>query len=73
VLRRREPMLTHPYRTWGYPAVSVIFVTLAAALLMSAFFSSRAAAFFCLALIASGITLYVTHRWRSSKIRPNAA
>ncbi len=62
VLRRREPKLARPYRTWGYPFVPGIFVTLAALLLAGAFISDRADALWCLAFIASGIPAY--HLWR---------
>jgi APA family basic amino acid/polyamine antiporter len=58
VLRRREPHLPRPYRTWGYPAVPAIFVALAAVLLVSTFFLSRLDVIWCLILIGSGIPVY---------------
>ncbi|MGH9446973.1 MAG: APC family permease [Terriglobia bacterium] len=67
VLRRREPGLARPYRTWGYPAVPAIFVAAAAALLVSAYFSSRSDVLWCLALISAGIPLYVYWRMRAHR------
>ena len=28
VLRRREPLLARPYRTWGYPVTPAVFIAL---------------------------------------------
>lgn len=58
VLRRRKPDLPRPYRTWGYPAVPVIFVVLACALLGGALFTSRSDALWSFGLVASGIPIY---------------
>ncbi|HEV2178649.1 MAG TPA: amino acid permease [Terriglobia bacterium] len=71
VLRRRQPNLARPYRTWGYPFVPLIFVTLAVVLLADAFVERRADALWCLALVASGIPVYfVWRRWRGRASRP---
>ena len=59
VLRRREPELARPYRTWGYPWVPLIFIGLAIALLVDALFQRRADALWCLALVASGLPVYL--------------
>jgi basic amino acid/polyamine antiporter, APA family len=58
VLRRREPHLIRPYRTWGYPFIPAIFVSLAAVLLVSACFSSPSDVIWCFVLIGSGIPAY---------------
>jgi len=58
VLRRKEPQLIRPYKTWGYPVVPAVFVVLAALLLTNAFIFQRSDALWCLALIASGIPAY---------------
>jgi APA family basic amino acid/polyamine antiporter len=39
VLRRRQPQLPRPYRTWGYPYLPFIFVALSGALLLNTIFS----------------------------------
>jgi len=58
VLRRKEPQLARPYKTWGYPVVPAVFVVLAVLLLANAFVFERSDALWCLALIASGIPAY---------------
>lgn len=58
VLRRREPSLSRPYRTWGYPVTPAVFIAVAAVLLINAFFSTRTDAIWCFALIGSGIPAY---------------
>lgn len=58
VLRWREPQLARPYKTWGYPVVPALFVTLSVLLLVNAFVFQRADALWCLALIATGIPAY---------------
>jgi APA family basic amino acid/polyamine antiporter len=65
VLRKREPALTRPYRTWGYPIVPAVFVVLAAALLGDAVFTSRPNVLWCVGLIGSGIPAYYLWKlWR---------
>ncbi|MGH9357282.1 MAG: APC family permease [Terriglobia bacterium] len=58
VLRRKEPQLVRPYRTWGYPIVPATFIGLAGFLLANAFVFQRADALWSLALIGSGIPAY---------------
>lgn len=67
VLRRREPSLHRPYRTWGYPATPALFIAVAILLLINAFFSSRSDALWCLILIGSGIPAYFL--WKFWKMR----
>jgi len=63
VLRRREPGLARPYRTWGYPVVPAIFVLLAALFLVNTFLERRADSLWGLALMGSGIPAYGLWRW----------
>ncbi len=58
ILRRREPGLPRPYRTWGYPIVPGIFVALSVLLLINTFVEQRADSLWGLALVGSGIPLY---------------
>ncbi|MDE3179311.1 MAG: amino acid permease [Acidobacteriota bacterium] len=58
VLRRREPELKRPYKTWGYPVVPAVFVIVAVGLLIDTYFTSRESVLWCLALIGSGIPAY---------------
>ena len=58
VLRRREPDLPRPYRTWGYPLVPAIFVILAVCLLVNTFWQQRADSLWGVVLVGSGIPAY---------------
>jgi len=65
VLRRREPALARPYRTWGYPAVPAVFVILAVLFLANTFAEQRSDLLWCLALMASGVPAYLLWQlWR---------
>ncbi len=65
ILRRREPALPRPYRTWGYPFVPVIFVILSAGLLANTFLERRSDSLWGLVLMGSGIPAYFLWRvWR---------
>jgi APA family basic amino acid/polyamine antiporter len=65
LLRRREPALARPYRTWGYPLVPGIFVILSAALLVNTFVEQRADSLWGLVLMGSGVPAYLLwNLWR---------
>lgn len=64
-LRRREPGLERPYRTWGYPVVPAVFVTLACLLLFNTFREQRSDSLWGLLLVGSGIPAYFIWKpWR---------
>jgi basic amino acid/polyamine antiporter, APA family len=68
VLRRREPALERPYRTWGYPLVPAIFVTLSVLLLVNTFVEQRSDSLWGLLLVGSGIPAYFLWRqWQGEK------
>src|SRR5262249_37109001 len=58
VLRRRDPNLPRPYRTWGYPIVPGLFVILSIGLLVNTFVEQRADSLWGVVLVASGIPAY---------------
>jgi len=58
VLRRKRPDLPRPYRTWGYPAVPVLFVLSALFLVLSTLFDSPRESLLGLALIFLGLPFY---------------
>jgi basic amino acid/polyamine antiporter, APA family len=68
VLRRREPALERPYRTWGYPVVPAIFVILAAMLLINTFVERRNDSLWGLLLVATGIPAYYLYKLRRSRL-----
>jgi APA family basic amino acid/polyamine antiporter len=57
-LRRREPGLHRPFRTWGYPWVPLIFLAASAAFLVGSILSDRENSRYALALIALSYPLY---------------
>ena len=68
ILRRTEPNLIRPYRTSGYPIVSLIFVLLAVLLLINTFLERRTDSLWGLALMASGIPAYlIWKQWKHQK------
>ncbi|MGB6876540.1 MAG: amino acid permease [Candidatus Acidiferrales bacterium] len=62
VLRRREPDMPRPYRTWGYPIVPLIFVLGALALTVNTFVQKPVSSSLCILMMLIGIIFYV--RWR---------
>jgi APA family basic amino acid/polyamine antiporter len=68
ILRQREPALARPYRTWGYPFVPAIFVTLSAGLLINTFVERRSDSLWGLALMGCGIPAYfLWSLWRRKR------
>jgi basic amino acid/polyamine antiporter, APA family len=68
VLRRKNPNLVRPYRTWGYPWVPLAFVGVTILLLYQTLVSSPRASGIGLAVIALGIPFFFywkRHRKRS--------
>lgn len=62
VLRRKRPDLVRPYRTLGYPVVPVLFVLVAAALLVSTLQSSPRESLMGIGIILAGLPFY--RYWR---------
>lgn len=67
VLRHTRPDLERPYRTWGYPAVPLVFL-LASLFLLGNYLVSEPAAFAVdVVVILSGVPVYFGwKRWRAS-------
>ena len=65
ILRRRQPLLPRPYRTWGYPFVPLAFVLVAVFILANTFLERRSDALWCLGLVGSGVPAYFV--WRICK------
>ena len=72
IFRRKEPDAVRPYRTWGYPAVPLLFI---AASLLLLYYSFRADVKYSLleiAMIAAGVPFYLYFAAkRSSEICPS--
>ncbi len=58
VLRRREPALSRPYRTWGYPATPAFFIVLSLWMAAHALIERPAASWAGLATVAIALALY---------------
>lgn len=58
VLRRKRPQMARPYRTPGYPMVPVLFVLVAACLLVSTLVESPRESLMGLAVIVAGLPCY---------------
>jgi len=65
LLRRKEPNLPRPYRTWGYPWVPAIFLLMASVLLVYTFRQNLRESVLGLGLILVGLPLYWFWRRRS--------
>jgi len=68
VLRRKRPDLPRPYRTLGYPLVPVLFVVMAAAIVISALYNSPRESLKGLVLIFAGLPFYF--HWRKHRVSP---
>lgn len=65
IYRKRETYDPRSYRTWGYPAVPIIFVATAVLLVSNTVAHSPQDSLICLVLVALGIPAYVYWRSRS--------
>jgi APA family basic amino acid/polyamine antiporter len=58
VLRRREPELPRPARTWGYPVTPLLFVALSAWMIVHALVQNPASSWAGLATLGAGVALH---------------
>ena len=58
VLRRNEPDLPRPYRTWGYPATPLLFIGLCLWMVVHTLIDKPLAALAGLGTVAAGLLLY---------------
>jgi basic amino acid/polyamine antiporter, APA family len=61
-LRHKEPNMSRPYKTWGYPVVPILFVIGAVALTVNSLIAMPVRSGIGLALILVGLIFYA--RWR---------
>jgi len=69
VLRRRRPDLPRPYRTWGYPIVPLIFITLATLLVINLAILAPETAGIGYLIALTGIPVYLLWRKNASPSR----
>jgi len=65
VLRRRAPALERPYRTWGYPVVPLIYITLALFLVVDLLWLAPSTSGAGYLIVLAGIPVYFAWRRRS--------
>jgi APA family basic amino acid/polyamine antiporter len=58
IFRRREPDAERPYRTWGYPVVPIVFLTLSAGLIIQTIINTPKQSAIGLGLILLGLPVY---------------
>jgi APA family basic amino acid/polyamine antiporter len=71
VLRRRAPALARPYRTWGYPAVPIVFIVMCLAVFASIVASQPLKSLVGAGLLAVGVPVYLI--WKDRPGRDPAA
>ena len=64
VLRRKQPTLERPYRMWGYPVTPLLFLLVAGGFLVNTLIEKPGPSLAGLALIATGVPVYLV--WRKS-------
>lgn len=65
VLRYRAPQMERPYRTWGYPFVPIIFLTLSILVILTLLYLAPATSGIGYLLALTGIPVYLIWRKRS--------
>ncbi|MHB8411659.1 MAG: APC family permease [Candidatus Acidiferrales bacterium] len=70
VLRRKEPNMPRPYRTWGYPVVPVVFILGALALTANSLLERPLSSMIGLGVMILGLPLYA--HWRK-RFAPESA
>jgi amino acid transporter len=75
VLRKTKPTQARPYRTWGYPVVPIVFVSVYAWFLFQIYDSNPAESRVGLLFICSGLPTYFLFRWwnRTHNTRTHAS
>jgi basic amino acid/polyamine antiporter, APA family len=73
VLRRTQPQLERPYRTWGYPVVPVVFLVAALFLLGNYLVRETASFAVDIGIILSGVPVYLFLQWWRQRHAPPPA
>jgi amino acid transporter len=73
VLRRTQPGLLRPYRTWGYPVIPVLFLLASVGMVINALWTDPVNTGITFAIILAGVPAYLAWRlWGSSPAAPKA-
>ncbi len=71
VLRKKNPDLPRPYRTWGYPIVPLVSVTIAALLILDLITLAPTTSGIGFAIVLSGFPVFFL--WKLRRVEPSAA
>ena len=64
VLRKKQPDLVRPYRTWGYPVVPLLFMAASIAIILNALWTDPVNTGITFGIILVGVPVYFV--WRRS-------
>jgi amino acid transporter len=70
ILRRREPGLARPYRTWGYPVTPLVFIVFAGYLIWNTIVEQPGDSAIGAGLLALGLVFYYGFGWHRAEERP---
>lgn len=65
VLRRRQPDLVRPYRTWGYPVVPLLFLTASIGIILNALWTDPVNTGITFGIILVGVPVYFV--WQATR------
>lgn len=65
ILRRKAPLVSRPYRTFGYPVVPLIYLLLALLLVVDLAYLAPTTSGLGYLLVLTGIPVYLIWRWRA--------
>jgi len=71
IMRRKAPEMTRPYRTWGYPIVPIIYITMAVTVIIDLAYLAPYTAGIGSLLVLTGIPAYLMWR-RRALVNPEA-
>jgi APA family basic amino acid/polyamine antiporter len=69
VLRRKMPDAPRPYRTWGYPLVPLIYISIAGLLILDLGYLAPSTSGIGFLLVLSGVPVYLLWRKRAAALR----
>lgn len=69
VLRKREPGMTRPYRTWGYPVTPVVFVLFSGFLIVNSIVEQPWESAIGAGLLGAGLIFYYAFGWHRAAER----
>jgi APA family basic amino acid/polyamine antiporter len=72
VMRRKAPTVERPYRTWGYPIVPLIYISIAALLIVDLAYLAPSTSGIGYLLVLTGVPVYLAWRKRAASLSADA-